>query len=59
MSGYLSADSVKNIHIVGELVEIRMDEVEEHFKQTMKKLDDTLGSVMATQNEIETNFKHN
>jgi hypothetical protein len=41
---------------VGETIEGRMDEVQEHYKQTKKKLDDTLESVMVKQNEIENNF---
>ena len=53
------SDSVKDIDIVGEIVERRMDEVQEHYKQTMKKHDDTLESVMVKQNKIENNFKHN
>ena len=32
------SDSVKDIDIVGEIVERRMDEVEEHYEQTMKTL---------------------
>ena len=59
MSGGLSDDSVKDFDIVGEMVERRMDEVQEHYKQTMKKHDDTLESVMVKQNKIENNFKHN